>query len=149
MPTATEKTSASGLLLVVLAGLSLVTSCGSDDDAEPAETTAASSTAAETDGAEDDDTADGAESDYPPFQDIDVATSPLFAALADTDLPERLGEQEIYERAVTICRDFDNGTTVDAEIDRLLAAGFGEDTPLLMAAAVTGLCPQHIDATTG
>ncbi len=88
-------------------------------------------------------------SDYRPFDEIDPATSDFYAALEGSDLVESIGEQEIYERGLTICRDFDNGTTVDAEISRLLAAGFGEDTPLIMAAAVTAICPQHVDVSDG
>jgi hypothetical protein len=158
------------LLIIVLAGLAMLASCGNDDSTEPAATNPSSSSVLDTDGSagesdttdaeadaadieaaesDSEEAGDDSESDYPPFVDIDPASSPFFSALEGTDLVERIGEQEIYERGLTICRDFDNGTTVDGEIDRLLGAGFGADTPLLMAAAVTEICPQHVDSTTG
>lgn len=168
---------ANRFLLVVVAGLVLLAGCGDEEAEPAAPAVSSSSTVASDESSEstdadadessesddapvadadepsdetaDDepDDADAAESDYPPFEDIDPATDPFFTALEITDVVDRIGEQEIYERGVTICRDFDNGTTLDAEIDRLLAAGFGDDTALLMAAAVTGICPQHVDVS--
>jgi cobalamin biosynthesis protein CobT len=170
--------SPSKLLIIALAGLAMLASCGSDDSTEPAATTLSNSSVSESDGsAENSDTTDAkfdatdneavasdseedeaetdsdseeaqgeADSDYPPFSDIDPATSPFFSTIEQTDLVERLGEEEVYEWGLTICRYFDDGMTLDGAINRLMVAGFGDDTAVLTASAVVNICPDHFES---
>lgn len=82
---------------------------------------------------------------YKPFDQVEPRTSRYFIELEDTDLAADQGEQRLYNLGLGVCRNLDNGNTIELELQGLIgdARLTPPDAGQLVGAAVTDLCPQH------